>query len=364
MNVDRVSTRLGKRSQHQVDPENLEINATTRADKLYSRLGAAGIDKKFLCDFVLPNWWQDEVVATKAGFLELATRLSRRLGIDLETLLDENASLDFAVPATAKFKGEMRVNCPEKIVAICKQAAELAVYAMKHETLSLPDKGPKEIRNDILASGERWVGLRSLVHYCWKTGVPVLHVTNFPKGVKKPDGMLIVFDGRPAIVLCKNQRQPAWLLFILAHEIGHLVSGHGEDNGVIVDLKIDDDPESMQDEEERVADDCAIELLTGEKSRVYNSSTVLNATQLADAATRKGEQDHVYPGHVVLNYTHGLGDSFHSLGNAALKKLDPKPDAPRVLRECLASHLDWSQLPEENAEYLMRITGTDATALR
>lgn len=345
-------------------PEVPAIDSLARANSLYSRLGAVGIDRPFLRKFVLPDWWEDEAACSKAGFLELATRISRRLGIRFEQILDEEAPLQFELVGPAKFKGAAQVDSPEKVVSICKQVAELAVYAMKNESLALQTKAPGEIREEILASGERWVGLRALASYCWKHGVPVLHITNFPQSIKKPDGMLMVFDGRPAIVICKNQKQPAWLLFILAHEIGHLVAGHGDDNGVIVDSKLVEGMNESSDDEEREADQNALEILTGNPGQTYNAGNPPNAARLAEAARHKGSEDHVCPGHVVLNYIHGLGPAFFPLGNAALAKLEPRPAGPRILRDCLASNLDWSQLPEENAEYLMRMAGIDAAAVR
>jgi hypothetical protein len=51
------------------------------------------------------------------------------------------------------------------------------------------------------------------------------------------------------------------------------------------------------------------------------------------------------PGHIVLNYAHTMGDTFWPVANAALKLLEPKRDALRIVRAKLAEHLDWSSLP-------------------
>ena len=62
------------------------------------------------------------------------------------------------------------------------------------------------------------------------------------------------------------------------------------------------------------------------------------------------------PGHVVLNYAHSMGDGFFAVANAALTRLDPEANAIAFIRGVMADRLDWSNLPEDSSEFLMRVT--------
>ena len=73
-------------------------------------------------------------------------------------------------------------------------------------------------------------------------------------------------------------------------------------------------------------------------------------------ALEYAKKSQVDPGHIILNYSSNRGSSFHALGNAALAQLTPDADAPRVVHEVMASRLDWSAIPEDSSEFLMRIT--------
>ena len=51
-----------------------------------------------------------------------------------------------------------------------------------------------------------------------------------------------------------------------------------------------------------------------------------------------------------------MGDKFWPVANAALALLEPKRDALKVVRNKMAENLDWSSLPEDSSEFLMRIS--------
>ena len=51
-----------------------------------------------------------------------------------------------------------------------------------------------------------------------------------------------------------------------------------------------------------------------------------------------------------------MGNSFFAVGNAALKLLEPQADPVGMVRARMAERLDWSRLPEDSCEFLMRVT--------
>src|SRR5262249_3747340 len=152
-----------------------------------------------------------------------------------------------------------------------------------------------------------------LIDYCWSLGIPVIHLSSFPNA-KRPDGLCASVKGRPVIVLCKKVMRSAWLLFILAHELGHVALGHIEDDGVLIDESMSD---NVKDKEEDDANAFAIELLTGNADERFSSSGRWpNATQLAEVALETGTRLRIDPGHIVLNYAHTMGGPFWPIANA------------------------------------------------
>lgn len=209
------------------------------------------------------------------------------------------------------------------------------------------------MRAGILGQGQPWLSLANLIDYCWSLGVPVVHLASFLKA-KRPDGLAVSVRGRPVIVLCKQAKFSAWLLFILAHELGHIILGHVPGNGVLIDENVRRD---NCDAEETEANQFAIELLTGDKDyRVSPTGRWPNAVNLAKQTREFGHQHQIDPGHVVLNYAHNIGNRFFAVANAALAHLEPKRHALEIVRRKMAEHLDWSRLPEDSSEFLMRVT--------
>jgi hypothetical protein len=185
-------------------------------------------------------------------------------------------------------------------------------------------------------------------------------VSVFPPKAKKMDGLASVRSGHYAIVLCKNARHSAWLLFILAHELGHIMRGHVSSDGVLVDEQVE---RSSTDVEEKAANAFALELLTGyAESQVLPVGSRVSARALARAASQAGVHEHIDPGHLVLNCAHQMGSDFFAVANAALNLLEPHADAVGLVRSKMLAHLDKSLLSEDTYEFILRATGAGAQA--
>ena len=115
--------------------------------------------------------------------------------------------------------------------------------------------------------------------------------------------------------------------------------------------------DNVQDDEEEQADRYAIELLTGKSGTCFQTGGRWpSALDLARLARRFGTANCVDPGHVVLNWAHSTSGSVWGIANAALKVLDATPDAIGDINERLEANLDWGNLPEDDCEFLMKIT--------
>ena len=253
-------------------------------------------------------------------------------------------------------KYKKRQGTSEDELLLCRvvatRAAQLAGAAMEKGYQPIPANAA-DIRQKILEQAS-WVGLENLLDYCWSLNIPVLHVNYFSRGAKRPDGFTLRLHGRPVIVLCRNEKQPSWLLFILAHELGHIASGHVPENGELLDEQLQ---ENVPDQEEREADQFAVALLTGNPTTsIGTDGRWPNMRDLAELARQYGRRNGIDPGHVVLNYAHTMGHNFFPVAHGALKQLYPTTDAMEMVRNKLAENLDWEQLPEDSSEFLMRIT--------
>jgi len=342
------------------------INIHTAVANLYRRLSDVGIDRPYLKRFVLPEWWDDTVAISDAGQADLCMRIARSLNLNFRDLLNPERKIE-VTSGNCLFKHAKNADAEEfrTAVSICLEAARLALLGTP-DYREVQDISGNQVRDEILAVGADWPGLRELANWCWRSGVPVLHVPNFPTKAKKPDGLLLRIDGRYAIVVCKKSRFQAWLLFILAHEMGHLIRGHLNSDTIIVDAKIGQDADASKDIQEAEASSSAIEILTGQADLRYRSATVMRSPlALASAAVRVGKKHSVEPGHIILNYSHSQGASYFRFGNAALKIAENgQKSGTAVLQNALVEHLEWDRLPEESAAFLSRITSADTTNTR
>jgi hypothetical protein len=185
----------------------------------------------------------------------------------------------------------------------------------------------------------------------------VLHVSRFPKQVRKPQAFAAVVHGVPVIILCGQWRRPAWLLFHIAHELGHLALGHIKDGEVLVDDEIDT---NSTEEQEVMANAYALRLLTGDPEWQATSKSWPTTVALAAAAIVYGKYAQIDPGHVVLNFARNMstreGKNFHLVANNALERIEGNLDALKILRERAEKNLaleDVSESARDFVEHMM-----------
>jgi len=324
---------------------------TNLIKSLYQRLREVGFTKPYITSVAaLPWWWDDSLAENPAGYAQCLVSLSRHLGIDLESMQKDTGPLRLKNFGICKFK--KRAGTTEAELQLSRVIATLAAAAI--ETPYRPVPSAADLRLSILEKAP-WVGFEQLLDYCWSAGIPVLHVNRFPPDAKRPEGFTLRIAGRPVIVLCRDEKHPSWQLFILAHELGHIASGHIPEDGALFDEKVQG---NEPDAEETEADRYALELLTGKgTTSIGASGRWPNMTELARLATEFGRRNSVDPGHVALNYGHSMtGSNFFPVARGALKLIHPGVNAIDLVREKLAEKLDWERLPEDSSEFLMRMT--------
>lgn len=336
-----------------------ESRTTPGMTQLYHRLSGVGLTRPYVKTLALPDWWNDQIANTPSGYAEALMHLSRHLGLSLKSLQDPSQPVALRDFGVCKFKKTTGTSDDELGLAraLGTRAAQLAATAMRNPFKGVPTSS-LELRLSILDRGEPWVGLEQLLKYCWRIGIPVVFLARFPPNAKKMHGMTAMFNGRPVIVLSKAHRRTAWLLFVLAHELGHIAGGHLADGQALIDEDVE---KNEADAEEEQANAFALGVICGDSDfRVLAKDRWLNAAELAQEAKRVGGLRRIDPGHVVLNYAHSMGDAFWPVANAALKKIEPHGNAPATVRKALAEELDWSALPSDSCEFLMRVTRTES----
>ncbi len=162
--------------------------------------------------------------------------------------------------------------------------------------------------------------------------------------------MVVDVEGRPVIVLTRANSAPAWQLFILAHEAGHIGKGHVHSGAVFFDENVGD-PDSDGKETEATA--YGLHLLTGVKESTIDGRRWFKAKTLAATALSYANQNGIDPGHVVLNYGHTTKQM--ALAQTALKLLPDQYPAPEYITFVLNKQIDLGLLPEDSKDILEKL---------
>lgn len=310
---------------------HIETVKEIKRDLLAANLKWTAVEK------LLPEW-RDNAIRTPSGALELKSLIARQFGLKLDS--DGHLSRPTSVKK-ALFKTRSSTNSVEvePAQAIASSVARIVSHATTKK-YSETKIDAKAIRSQIIESSpQKWVSFKSLVDQCWSMGIPVIYLPDFPTKSKKMEGMATRVGDRPVIILSRKDR-PDWMLFILAHELGHIACRHLElsESGTILDETVTDDDGG--DQQEKEANKFASEVICHSPLKL---KSLINARQLAADATKFGKENNISPGHVILNavkHTKVNGNSPWALAQAALKLLPPEATSSPVEDICAAAVLD------------------------
>lgn len=320
--------------------------------RLREGLAVAGIKRKYLREVILPSWWDEAVLETPNGFLETVAIIRQRTGLPMEGML-RGAEVAFPSGRGIRFKRSKGLSEADVRGAhtLARQVAETVAEYYEGPCL---EKFPalETIHARLKESGSAdWVELPDVLRFCVEVGIPVLHINNFPNGFKKPDGMAVrTKSGRPVIVLFKRSSRPSWMVFTLAHELGHLLRGHVPEGGAFVDGNLADDGDET---EEREANEAASIILTGQADLGLHSSGPMTATSLAQAARIFAGKYRIAPGVACLNWGRNTGN--WPVASGAVKILEGSADAISMVSKGGTVGLDLNALPDDVAEWLRRM---------
>ncbi|MBL3523798.1 ImmA/IrrE family metallo-endopeptidase [Serratia plymuthica] len=327
---------------------------TKPMSRMYEKVSKVGFNRTFL-NKVLPSWWDDSLADTPSGRQYASLHLARVLSLSPESLKDGADAVSFNLGGNHRFKH--RVNLGEEdlnvATAVAYSAARIAAENFKTPFDFLADLSWGTIREQLLKQG-KWVTLPSLIKFCHSVGIPVVFVKNFPAKVSKMAGLALQVAGRPVIVLTQVKNY-GFMLFELAHELGHIAMGHLEENGgVFVDRKIDS---QATDRLEQEANRFAFGVISGkEHLRIVPTGRYLTGPKLAQAAIKFAEQNAVDPTHIALNY--GYSQNHWGVAINAVKIIcEGEITDQDLVRQLMMDGIDHETINDDDLELLTALCG-------
>jgi len=322
---------------------------------LYTRLSAAGFDKGWVRNSVLPDWWDDELAEVPYNRAAAECAIAGQLGYSLALLRDRDANLHCPeVAHDVCFKRNPKVNFSRVVpsLQVVRRAAKLVSESVGGLPPFSAGRTAAEIRKAVRVDG-RPVTLGRLLDYCWGAGVVVIGVSSLPKNSAKFDGVAMFAGGHPVIILASGKDGPAWLAFDLAHELGHLMRGHVRPGDkLLVDARLTD---NVTDDGELEADEFALELLTGSPAGVEFKRDAIKANEIGPAAADYvlRERPDLDPGMVVLSYCKST--SYWGVAKGGLESLGAARGGHVMVAQRLASRLSVDLLTESESRFLAAV---------
>lgn len=286
--------------------------------------------------------------------VELRFSLSRKLGLDPHSLLEDNEQPRFIWRDEARFKhlsGERQ----GELSAIASFGTALGRYlvAATNPPSVTPDWGSSALRTAILRTSP-FVGLGDLLAVCWAFGIPVVHLRVFPCERKRMAAMVVRVEQQAAIMLARDSKYPPYLAFYIAHELGHISLGHLSSNPIVVDLGDSGPLLPGDDAEEVAADRFALEVLTGLPAPAFLPKKGYNAKELARVSVEVSKELAIEPGTLALCFGYSTGD--WATANAAIRRIYSQMQPIWTQINGLAlRQLSLDQLPDDASVYVRAV---------
>lgn len=307
-----------------------------------------------------PRWWSEGAEASASARAELRFGIARRLGLDPHSLLEDRDQPRFLWREEARFKHLSGESDRERagITSFGRSIASLAISASQTAAGGLAGMGARELRDNVLASGQPFVALADLLSLSWALAVPVLHLRVFPWPQKRMAAMTVRVGTRSTVLLGKDSAYPAAIAFYLAHELGHIALEHVAADRQIVDLEGETPVATSEDGEERDADAFALELLTGdpEPTVLTTGPGGAHGRAVAHAALESAGELRIEPGTLALCFGHSTGN--WRTANAALGHIyaDAQPVWP-FINAIARQQLELEGLPGDAVDFLAAVLG-------
>lgn len=329
------------------------INTETNIEKIYSLLKTKGIDKKFIREVLLPHWWDEKILSSKAGFLQTVSLIAKNLGVELSDLISTKGELCLSNQYNIKFKKNTNYYLHPTELFPQSVAARLynIVFKSFDKEYTLNTNSYITLRNEFLSKYSIF-DLKNLLDFLWQKGIPVIFVSEYPRDTTRFDGMAFKFNERPVIVISNKHKHEAWLTFIIAHEFGHIALGHLNKNENLI---FDSNISVLKNNEELRSNDFAVNFLVENKNNIPNFSAIKSSFKLANQLRAAARKLKIEPGILALMFAFRY--KAFPLASLAINVLYPEANASSTVLEQMMKNLSLELLSEEDLEYFENLTG-------
>ena len=350
-------SEAGKGCWHQSTSKEEEEPLSGSSNSLRQRLRTIGLADAAI-NAAWPAWWSDEAEFSSSARAELRFSVARKLGLDPRSLLEDEGAPRFVWRDEARFKHLADEGDLERAaITSFGTAVGTVLVNATNQPASISGYNSIDLRQAIL-NKQVYVRLLDLLALCWSAGIPVIHLRVFPCTRKRMAAMSVRIEDRNAILLGKDSAYPAHIAFYVAHELGHILSGHLASHAALVDLDYADLTTEGSDSEEVDADRFALELLTGQpRPTVLPWRRAYNSRELARTVLEASKELAVEPGTLALCFGYSTRD--WATANAAMQLIyaSGKPVWNEVNNVAIGQ-LDIDLIPEDTRAYLEAILGS------
>lgn len=331
------------------------IRTSTTEEKLRSHLRRDGMTERAI-DAIWPKWWSTEAEQSVSARAELHFSLARRLALPPQSLFNDQPKFIWRRDAKYKNLGDLGDLESALLASFCVGFGRHLISSVRSsfavgDTAPLPSAA--QLR-DILLRERPVVDLHTLLVFCWGVGIPIVQLSLFPLRNKGLHAVTTRSGDRFAIMIGRITNFRAQACFWIAHEIGHIALGHLGDSCALLD--VEDPLGQSDDEEERAADEYALELLTGApQPTIDTGSSEYTASQLARAVDAEGTKYAIDPAILALCTAHQ--DRRWEQAFGALKILGDESDVSARLNDLASSQIDLDLLPTDDQEFVLTVMG-------
>lgn len=303
---------------------------------------------------VLPQWWDDALLSSTTGFAQFTHILRNQLGITTE--FDNKGEAHFTIGSTSvqyKKRASTELKKLQDSTLLAKAAASTVLRVLQYNGIN---QNGAEIAAQLQSLPN--ITLENTISTLWSLGVPVLYLDGIPNSFTRAAGFAFRVHDAYAIVLGHKHKSPSTQLFILLHEVGHIVSGHLQHDGVIADETLPELGESLRsdrDTQEVEADGFALNVLRQgcEITHFIRRDGRLQRPGELALKAKMMQRDHgVNAGHYVLSYGRESNDWL--LAQQALRFIETA-DASEVLKSQYAASTESMSFRRDDSEFLSSI---------
>ncbi len=321
---------------------------------LMRRLAHSGFRKQFVSTALMPDWWEESYAQDSTVLPEVEIRIARFLNVPLSVVRDAETELAPPVYGDAQLRRVRDIDRGRLGPAIhtAMRVAEAVIRNLRC-TQSKPSQLPDnalEWRRILRSRSSGPVQLDDILCALWANGIPVIPIDTLP--APGFQGLACIVDGHPTIVLGQKYDEPSHVAFIVAHEAGHIASGHCSLRMLVVDQDKDIRDGS---EVERAADCFAKRLLVGDETVTIPVQEQLDAKSLAERAVDLESEYGVDAGSLI--FTWAASTLNYPAASLAVRALYRSTGARRQMRQLFDRYIDSGSASESDRTLLRCVYG-------